>query len=435
MKQITTEITKLSSCKLKLKISVENQLVGEIRQKCLLDLQKEIQMPGFRKGTVPIELINKQFPDLVKERLFKKIIQELLPQVFNEYKINYIPNTLKILSFNLTQNNDCIFEIEVEVEPEVKLKSYKGLKLVKEVKKVSQADIDKTIQELQERNAKLVPSKKEKIGSQDITATSNIFCVINYKIFIDGKELKNYEGKNVLINLSLDTLPKGLKEGLVGMSRGEKKNIEVEFPVNIPDTNLMGKQGVMEVELVEIKEKQLPTVDNEFAKDLGYKDLDELISDINQHLQAEFDRETEQKLRNQIYEILLKEHNFAVPESEVEERYNELLESLKREYARYNQELKLTEEQQKQLKKKSEEEIRLKYILKKILETENIQLTKELLEKERGKLLSMYPGREKEVNEYFEKNFSLIASNILEDKIFELIISNAKIKEVDVTNR
>jgi trigger factor len=435
MKQITTEITKLSPCKLKLKIFVENQLVGEIRQKCLLDLQKEIQMPGFRKGTVPIELINKQFPDLVKERLFKKIVQEILPQVFNEYKINYIPTTLKILSFNLTQNNDCIFEIEVEVEPEVKLKSYKGLKLVKEIKKVSQADIDKTIQELQERNAKLVPSKKEKIESQDITATSNIFCVINYKIFIDGKELKNYEGKNVLINLSLDTLPKGLKEGLVGMSRSEKKNIEVEFPVNIPDTNLMGKQGVMEVELVEIKEKQLPNVDNEFAKDLGYKDLDELISDIKQHLQAEFDRETEEKLRNQIYEILLKEHNFAVPESEVEERYNELLESLKREYARYNQELKLTEEQQKQLKRKSEEEIRLKYILKKILETENIQLTKELLEKERGKLLSMYPGREKEVNEYFEKNFSLIASNILEDKIFELIISNAKIKEVDATKR
>jgi trigger factor len=409
--------------------------VEQIRQKCLLDLQKEIQMPGFRKGTVPIELINKQFPDLVKEQLFKKIVQEILPQVFNEHKINYIPNTLKILSFNLTQNNDCIFEIEVEVEPEVKLKSYKGLKLVKEVKKVSQADIDKTIQELQERNAKLVPSKKEKIESQDITATSNIFCVINYKIFIDGKELKNYEGKNVLINLSLDTLPKGLKEGLVGMSRGEKKNIEVEFPVNISDTNLMGKQGVMEVELVEIKEKQLPNVDNEFAKDLGYKDLDELISDIRQHLQAEFDRETEQKLRNQIYEILLKEHNFAVPESEVEERYNELLESLKREYARYNQELKLTEEQQKQLKRKSEEEIRLKYILKKILETENIQLTKELLEKERGKLLSMNPGREKEVNEYFEKNFSLIASNILEDKIFELIISNAKIKEVDATKR
>jgi trigger factor len=435
MKQITTEITKLSPCKLKLKIFVGNQLVEQIRQKCLLDLQKEIQMPGFRKGTVPIELINKQFPDLVKEQLFKKIVQEILPQVFNEHKINYIPNTLKILSFNLTQNNDCIFEIEVEVEPEVKLKSYKGLKLVKEVKKVSQADIDKTIQELQERNAKLVPSKKEKIESQDITATSNIFCVINYKIFIDGKELKNYEGKNVLINLSLDTLPKGLKEGLVGMSRGEKKNIEVEFPVNISDTNLMGKQGVMEVELVEIKEKQLPNVDNEFAKDLGYKDLDELISDIRQHLQAEFDRETEQKLRNQIYEILLKEHNFAVPESEVEERYNELLESLKREYARYNQELKLTEEQQKQLKRKSEEEIRLKYILKKILETENIQLTKELLEKERGKLLSMNPGREKEVNEYFEKNFSLIASNILEDKIFELIISNAKIKEVDATKR
>jgi trigger factor len=435
MKQINTEITKLSACKLKLKISVENQLVEQIRQKCYLELQKEISLPGFRKGSVPIEIINKQFPELVKERLSKDIVQEVLPQVLNENKINYIPDTLKILSFNFAQNNDCVFEIELEVEPEVRLKSYKGLKLVKEIKKVSQTDIDKTIQQLKEHNAKLVPSTKEKIELQDTTSTSNTFCIINYKIFIDGKELKNYEGKNVLINLSTETLPKGLKEGLVGMSRGEKKNIDVEFPVNIPNTDLMGKQAVMEVELVEIKEKQLPEFNTDFAKDLGYKDIDDLIYDIKQHLQSEFDKETEQKLKNQIYETLLKEHNFVVPESEVEQRYNELVESLKEEYSRYNQEFKLTEEQQKQLKKKSEDEVRLKYILKKILETENIQLTKELVEKERGKLLSMYPGREKEVNEYFEKNFNIIASNILENKIFELIISNAKIKEVDVTNK
>jgi trigger factor len=435
MKQINTEITKLSSCKLKLKISVENQLVEQIRQKCYLELQKEISLPGFRKGSVPIEIINKQFPELVKEQLSKDIVQEVLPQVLNENKINFIADTIKILSFNFAQNNDCVFEIELEVEPEVRLKSYKGLKLVKEIKKVSQTDIDKTIQQLKEHNAKLVPSTKEKIELQDITSTSNTFCIINYKIFIDGKELKNYEGKNVLINLSTETLPKGLKEGLVGMSRGEKKNIDVEFPVNIPNTDLMGKQAVMEVELVEIKEKQLPEFNTDFAKELGYKDIDDLIYDIKQHLQSEFDKETEQKLKNQIYETLLKEHNFVVPASEVEQRYNELVESLKEEYSRYNQEFKLTEEQQKQLKKKSEDEVRLKYILKKILETENIQLTKELVEKERGKLLSMYPGREKEVNEYFEKNFNIIASNILENKIFELIISNAKIKEVDVTNR
>jgi len=435
MKQINTEIIKLSACKLKLKISVENQLVEQIRQKCYLELQKEISLPGFRKGSVPIEIINKQFPELVKERLSKDIVQEVLPQVLNENKINFIADTIKILSFNFAQNNDCVFEIELEVEPEVRLKSYKGLKLVKEIKKVSQTDIDKTIQQLKEHNAKLVPSTKEKIELQDTTSTSNTFCIINYKIFIDGKELKNYEGKNVLINLSTETLPKGLKEGLVGMSRGEKKNIDVEFPVNIPNTDLMGKQAVMEVELVEIKEKQLPEFNTDFAKDLGYKDIDALISDIKQHLQSEFDKETEQKLKNQIYETLLKEHNFVVPESEVEQRYNELAESLKEEYSRYNQEFKLTEEQQKQLKKKSEDEVRLKYILKKILETENIQLTKELVEKERGKLLSMSPGREKEVNEYFEKNFNIIASNILENKIFELIISNAKIKEVDVTNR
>ncbi len=424
------EITKLSSCKIKIKATINPQSVQQFRHQCSLELQKEVTLPGFRKGYAPLEIINKQFSGLLQERVSKKILQEVLTQVFNEHKINYIPDTLKILSFNFLDDNSCVFEVECEIEPEVKLKSYKGLKLTKEIKKVTQEDIDKTIKQLQEHNAKLVPSKKEKIETQDITSTSNIFCVINYKIFVDGKELKKYEGKNVLINLSLDTLPKGLKEGLVGMSCGDKKSIKVEFPVNIPNVELIGKEAIMEVELVEVKEKQLPQVDNEFAKDLGYKNLDELMSAIKENIQTEFDKESEQKLKNQIYEILLKEHNFEVPASEIEQRYNEIVETLKQEYSVYNKKFELTEEQQKKLKKKAEDEIRLKYILKKILETENIKLTNELLQKERGKLLSMYPGREKEVNEYFEKNLDIIASNLLEQKIIELIISHAKIKEV-----
>lgn len=436
MDNVKYEITKLNPCKLKLKIIVEKPLVEQIYNNCCKQLQKGAQLPGFRKGAVPIDLIKKFYTKQLNTLFIQNLVEQTLPEILKENKINYISDSLRIYSTNFQTDNACSYEVELETEPEVKLKSYKGLKLKKEIRKVTQADIDKTLQQLKENNAKLLPSIKTFIDSSDILPTSNIFCVINFKIFVDGKELKQYEGKNVLIDLSLETLPKGLKEGLVQMKVGDKKSINVEFPVNTPQVDLMGKQAVIEVELLEIKEKKLPNIDDEFAKDLGYKNLDDLISEIKQRLQQEFDKEANEKLRNEIYKILLQEHNFVVPETEVEKRQQEIVNTLKQDFqlrTNNKEEFKLTEEQQKQIRKKAEDEVKLKYILKKILQEEKIELTKELLEKERGKLLSFYPGREKEINEYFEKNIDVIASNILEDKIFDLIVSTAKIKEVDIT--
>ncbi len=431
MKKINSEITKINPCKLKIKITIDKPEVEEVYNSCCVELQKEAQVPGFRKGTIPIDLVKKFFPQQLQNLFVQKIIDNTLPEVLKEHKINYIPDSLQITSTDIQPDNISSYEVVLETEPEVKLKSYKGLKLKKEIRKVTQEHIDKTINQIKEENARLLPSLKIKIEPNDISETSNIFCIINFKIFIDGKELKKYEGKNVLIPLADNNLPKGLKEGLVGMQVGEKRNLMVEFPVNIPQTELMGKNATMEVELVELKEKKLPNLDDEFAKDLGYKNVDELISHIRQYLQQEFENESKQKLRNQIYEILIKEHNFAIPETEVERHYQEIIESLKRDFLARNKqsEFKLTEEQTKLLRKKAEDEIKLKYILKKIITEEKIEVTEEQLEKEKEKLLKLYPGREKEVSEYFETNKNIIASNILEDKIFDLIISNAKVKE------
>lgn len=436
MKDISVQITKLTGCKLKLKVTVEKPLVEKIYQTCCTEVQKNVQLPGFRKGTVPLNLIKARFPSLISQQFVEKLISETLPQVLKENNINYLPDSLQVYSTNFAYDNACSYEINLETEPDVKLSSYKGLKLKKEVRKVTQSDIDKTLQQLRENNAILVVSPQTEITQEDITSKSLTYCVVNYKIFIDGKEIKKYEGKNVLINLAENNLPKGFKEGLVGMKRGDKKAIQVEFPVNLPYIELMGKQGLMEVELLEIKQKQIPELDDNFAKNLGYKNVDELIQDVKQQLQHEFDTESQKKLKDQIYEQLLKTHDFPLPESEVESNYQKKLELLKQDFlARGGKEenFKLTPEQEKKLKEKSINEVKLKYILKKIIEKEKIEVTKEEIEKEKGKLFTLYPGKEKEINEYFEKNLDIIVSNILEEKVVNFIISQTKIKEVDVT--
>lgn len=433
MKQIHSEITKLSPCKLKIKVTVDKNLAREIYERCCLEISKTVQLPGFRKGAAPVELVQKRFASTIAANFIEETINKTLPEVLKENNLNYIPDSLQITSTNFPYNDTCSYEVTLETEPEIKLKSYKGLKLKKEIKKVTDKDIEKTIEYLKDNYSKLVPSQKNVVELQDIN--SNFFYVINYKVFIDGKELKNYEGKNVLINLSSESLPQGLKEGMIGMRVGEKKNITVKFPDNIPQVELMGKQATFEVELLEIKQKLLPSVE-ELSTELGFKNVDELKNSIKERLQQEYDNETKRKLRQQIYEILLREHNFTVPETEVEKHYQEIIDSLKNQITRSTEnqtDFQLTEEQKKQLRKKAEDEIKLKYIIKKILQQENIQLTSEEIEKEKGKLRTFYPGREKIVEEYFEKNWPVIASNILEDKLFDFIVSHAKIKEIDIT--
>ncbi len=436
MELVKTEIKKLDGCKMKLNIEVDKKLVEKNYEEAAKELQKETELTGFRKGFVPLEIIKKRFSETLREKTINKIINETLHKILEEKNINYIANTLKIEKLDFKEDKNMVYELNLEVEPEVKLKSYKGLKLKKEIRQVTQKDIDKVLQELKQNNAKLIISEKTNITKEDINSDSKTFCVVNYKIFLEDKELKNFESKNILIDLSKDNLPLGFKEGLVGMSKGEKKTIKVEFLSNFPQVELMGKQVNMEVELIEIKEKQLPEINDDFVKNLGYKNKEELISAIKQSLRTEFDNETNEKLKKQIYEILLKENNLVLPETEVKQHYQEILDYIKQEHLSRGgkeEEFKLKEEQQKNLLKKAEDEIKLKYILKKIIKEEKIEITKELIEKEKGKYLALYPTKEKEINDYFEKNFDTIASNILEEKIFELIISNAKIKEVDIT--
>ncbi|MCX7940981.1 MAG: trigger factor [Endomicrobia bacterium] len=434
MKQIYSEITKLAPCKLKIKITVDKSLCQEIYNQCCLEVKNEVQLPGFRKGTAPVEIVRKRFENTIMSNFVEKTINQTLPNVLKENNISYLPDSLKINSTNFPLNDKCSYEVILETEPEFKLKAYKGLKLKKEVRKVIENDIDRTIEELRHNYGKLVPSKKTTIDKQDVLSNPDtLFCVVDYKVFIDGKELTNYAGKNILVNLSSNSLPSGFKEGLIGMSVGEKKNITVKFPDNIPQVELMGKQATFEVELLEIKEKVLPSIE-EIVKEVGFSNLEELRNNIKTRLQQEFENDTKRKLKEEIYKILLQEHNFPLPETEVEKHYQGIIDSLKNKqtYTDNNQ-LTLTDEQQKQLRKKAEDEIKLKYILKKIMEEEKIQITNEELEKEKGKLRNLYPGREQLITEYFEKNLPVIASNLLEDKIIEFIISHAKIKEVDIT--
>jgi trigger factor len=435
MENVSTEITKISPCRTKIKFVIDKTLVEKFSEEVYRDIQKNAVVSGFRKGTVPIEIIKSKYSDIAKEKIINKTISETLFPVLKEKNINFVEDTLEIKKLDFDLGKNCVYELELELEPEFKLKNYKGLKLKKEIREVSQKDIDAAVKDLLERNARLVVSTKEKILDSDIKETSTTFCVVEYKAFLDGKELKDLEGKNVLIDLSSNRLPVGLKEGLVGMTKNEQKKIKVTLPANFPNPELVSKEIDLDLKLVEIKEKQYPTLDTEFAKDLGYKDLDDLYNAIRESIQSEYELESLEKLKQQIYDQLVQEHNFEISKIELERYEKSLIESMKKTFISRGgkeTEFNLSEEDKQKIRQKSLNELKLKYILKKIVQEEKIQVSQEELEKEKGKYKTLYPGRENEVEKYFNENINHIVSQMLENKILDLIKSTAKIKEVKI---
>ncbi len=438
MENVSTEIIKISPCRSRIKFTIDKSLVKKFSDEVYKEFQKEAKVEGFRKGTVPIEIIKKRYSESAKKEIVNRTLNETLFKVLEEKNINFVENTLEIKKVDFVPENNCVYELELELEPEFKLKNYKGLKLKKEIKKVSQKDLDNAIKELLERNARLVVSTKEKLSIEDIKEDSMIFCVVEYKTYLENKEIKDLEGKNILIELSSNRLPKGLKEGLVGMTKNEQKKIKVVLPSNFPKPELISKEVELDLKLVEIKEKQLPNLDDDFAKDLGYKNLDDLKSIIKHNIQAEYDLESENKLREQIYEELIKEHHFEVSSVETKNYEKNIIDSVKKNYlARGGKEseFKLAEEEQKKIEQKAEKEIRLKYILKKIIQEEKIQVSEQEIEEEKNRYKTLYHGKEKEIEEYFLNNKEHIVSELLENKILDLIKTNAKIKEVDITSK
>ncbi|MFQ3675417.1 MAG: hypothetical protein SNJ64_02605, partial [Endomicrobiia bacterium] len=163
--------------------------------------------------------------------------------------------------------------------------------------------------------------------------------------------------------------------------------------------------------------------------------LDELNTAIRQNIQAEYDLESENNLRQQIYAQLIKEHNFDLSQVELENYKKSLIESMKKTFVSRGgkeEQFSLTEEDKKKIHQKAVDELKLKYILKKIVQEEKIQVSKEEIEKEKGKYKTLYPGRENEIEKYFNENINQIVSQMLENKILDIIKTNSKIKEEEI---
>ena len=390
---------------------------------------KKMNVPGFRKGKAPRAFIEKYYGEEVFyeaaiDHLYRPMVMEAVEksglQVISigEFKIDEIGKEKGILC-----------KLNVVTKPEATIEGYKGIEVTKIPVEVTAEDIDQEIDRVRERNSRIVTV-------EDRAAENGDMVTIDFDGYVDGKQFDGGKADNYELTLGAGQFIPGFEDQVVGHNVGDEFDVNVTFPEDYHAEELKGKPAVFKIKLHEIKMKELPTVDDEFAKDVSEFDtLDEYRKDIEKRLQEQKNKAAESDIENQLVDAVIEKVQAEIPDEMVENEVDEVINSFA--YRLQSQGLKLetylkytgqsTDDLRVQYKPQAERQVKVRLGLEKIAELENIQITEEETAAEFKRLAEAYGMPEESVKNLVTAEG--INADLKNQKAIDLVRENAVITE------
>jgi len=429
---VKVEIMTQKENEVKLKIEMDKLKVNSSLDKIYNDTSYQIKIPGFRKGRIPKNILNLH---LGKEYFYDKTAEKLIPECYLEAinKNNIHPiNQPEIKVTQIEEDKPLIFEATVQVKPEVKLGSFDKITIQKEDVKVNGTDVNNEIKKIQENLAKLKVVKDRKAKKGDL-------LVINSEGYIEGKGIEGSKVEKQIIQLGKN-IPPEFNNELIGCSAGEEKEIKILIPKDVKDKKIAGKEITYKVKVFEVKEKELPELNEDFLKTVGnYKTLDDFKKDIKDKLKKQVEminkNNYERKLLKKVTEVCEVKVPKVLIEREVEYMMKSLEEDLKSKdlsLQDYYKSIKTDEEKvKKEYEIVAEKRVKQELVLDKINQEENIKVTEKEIEDKIKTIAKEMKQNALKVEATFKKNNNLdgIKESIKREKIINFL--NNKIKIVN----
>ncbi|HXT02106.1 MAG TPA: trigger factor [Elusimicrobiota bacterium] len=406
---------KEEGCVVTLSVEIPAEEVTNQTQTSLVRLQNRARIPGFRAGKAPLDVVKQHFTGHAKEEALDALIRKHVPAALEELKLRVV-ETPSVEDVKWKDGEPLTIQVRVEIAPTATAKDYTKIAVARKPVAADAKALDKRLEDLRESHARLEAAKDEKVGAKH-------FAVIDYAASRDGKPLPNAKGAGELVDMSAEQSVEGLTAGLLGMKRGESKDITVK---------LGGQDAKLAVTVTEIKEKILPAVDAEFAKDLGFETLDELKAKLKEVLDRETKNESEADAVRQIEESLVKSNQFPLPPSLVERQLEGMMERMQRQLAGSAQvSEKVLADLKDKMKPKAEDEVRLAFVLSAIAEKEKIDASEADLnaELELGLKDAETEEKKKDLREVFTKRKDQISHMIRERKTMQFLKDKAAYKD------
>ncbi len=403
-----------------LKVFVDKKTMNTYMDEKYEEIKGTINLKGFRPGKVPKEILKRQFGKAVFSEVLDKVLKETSTKALKENKIKPAGQP-KLDLKTYGEDKELEYIISVTELPKVETKSIENIKFDKYNVKIDEKETDKRISEI----AKNQPNFKE--ASSDTKAKEGDLVVFDYTATVEDKPFKGGEGKNTQLTLGKDLFLKGFDKQLIGVKKGDEKLVEATLPENFPEKELVNKKAKFNCKIISVKISEKVIINDDFAKNLGAKDLKDLKILITKQINDEYKNSLERLSKNQILKEIEKFKVDDIPENLLDEEVKILSQGMKEEDIKKNR---------KNFEEIAKKRIKVGLILNEFGEQNKIQVTEQELQAEVQKQIRMMPGQEKMVMDFYQKNQSALASlrgTVYEEKIISAIKEKAKANLKEVT--
>ena len=382
---------KLEKSKEELQFSIDAETFKAAVNNAFKREGKKYAIPGFRKGKAPRHMIEKMYgSDIFHYDAVNDLFPEAYEAAVKEAKIDVVgrPDPEVV---SMSEADGVVLKVKVAVKPEVELGEYAGLTVTKEAKNVNEADVDAEVKRMQDRNGRLL--------TREGAAENGDTVDIDFEGFVDGKAFEGGKAEHYSLVLGSGSFIPGFEDQVVGHSAGEEFDVNVKFPEEYGAAELAGKDATFKIKLHEVKYKELPALDDDFAKDVSeYDTLDELKDSIRNNIKTNLDKQAEQKVENDLMDQVIANMKADIPDAMVDSRIDELVQDF--EYRISQQGLKLAdylkymgmniEQFRAQFKEQADKQVKMRLAMEAIVAKEGITASDEEFEEEVKRIADAY---------------------------------------------
>jgi trigger factor len=405
-KKMSLQVEKLEHNMAKLTIEVSAEEVEKALQAAYIKERKKISVPGFRKGKVPRQMIEKMYgPEVFYDEAANHMISEAYGKAYDECELELVSQP-KIDIVQLEKGKPFIFTAEVAVKPEVTLGEYKGLKVDKVSTRVTQKEVDEEIEKERERNARTIEVTDRAVQDKDQV-------LLDFEGFVDGEAFEGGKGEKYPLTIGSGAFIPGFEEQLIGAEIGKEMEVNVTFPEEYQAKELAGKAAVFKCTVHEIKVRELPELDDEFASDVSEcETLDAYKAEVKKKIKERKEREGKEKKENQAVDAAIENAQMDIPAAMIDLQTKQMADDFARRIMQqgltveqYFQFTGMTEEKMmEELRPQAEKRIKTRLVLEAVVAAENIEVSEERLEEELKKMAESYQMEVEKLKEFMGEN-------------------------------
>jgi trigger factor len=403
-----------------IKVFIDKKTMSNYMDEKYEEIKGTVNLKGFRPGKVPKEILKRQFGKAIFSEVLDKVLKETSTKALDENKIKPAGQP-KLDLKTYGEDKELEYVLSVTELPKIDIKDIANIKFDEYTVKIDESETDKRINEI----AKNQPNFKE--ASPETKATDGDLVAFDYNAKVDGQSFKGSEGKNTQLTLGKDLFLKGFDKQLLGSKKSDTKIVEAILPENFPEKELANKSAKFECKIISVKKPEEVKIDDEFAKNLGAKDLVDLKKLISNQINDEYKNSLDRLSKNQILKELEKFKIDEIPENLIEEEVKILSQGMSEDDAKKSR---------KNFEELAKKRIKTGLILNEFGEQNQIKVNEQELQAEIQKQLRMMPGQEKMVMDFYQKNPSAVASlrgTVYEEKIINLIKEKAKPNKKEIS--